>query len=268
MLIESLILLVILFLVNKLTMEKLKKVEDSIERIVGIISVMITNAFLIIYYIDRLNLPTTLKLSDNIDTQNWLSIITTCVSSIISSTIGGLIALGISREQIYENNKQNNENLRIQNAPMLKYEIKTENSEEVNFDFKDVIITNCDDQKTKSFDLFIEIKNIGLNNIKRIFVDFESEFVKENQRIFGNDDYISVERGKSIRIYKLFAVESGKEYKIKLNIYYEDVLQNWYCQVVDINYKAIEIYGPTHIRGNIEYKVNEEKIIDKKEIKI
>ena len=73
---------------------------------VGILGI-IGNIFLIIYYIDRFNLPTVLKINTNIDTQNWLMIITTCIASIISAAIGGLIAFGVARDQIKENNKQN-----------------------------------------------------------------------------------------------------------------------------------------------------------------
>lgn len=94
----------------------------------GVITIIIGNIFLIIYYIDRFNLSTILKINTNVDTQNWVMIITTCIASIISATIGGLIAFGIAINQIKENNMQNSENLRIQNMPMLKYEIKTEGS--------------------------------------------------------------------------------------------------------------------------------------------
>lgn len=63
-----------------------------------------------------------------------------------------------------------------------------------------------------------------------------------------------------------FALESGKEYEMKLKVYYEDVLQNWYCQIVDIDYNATTITNGSYPLGTVEYKVNEEILLDDKEV--
>ena len=266
MIIEIIIVVGSLIILNKWMLNSVKKSNDNIEKIVGVITIIITNIFLIIYYIDRFNLPTRLKINTNVDTQNWLMIITTCIASIISATIGGLIAFGIARDQIKENNKQNSENLRIQNMPMLKYEIKTEGSKNEETDIEHLIISNCEDKTSRPYDLFVSIKNIGLNNAKRIFVDFESEMVNDKYRILGKKSLISIEKNETQPIYRYFALESGKEYEMKLKVYYEDVLQNWYCQIVDINYNATTISNGLYPLGNVRYKINEEVLLENKEV--
>lgn len=266
MIIEIIIVVGSLIILNKWMLNSVKKSNDNIEKIVGVITIVISNIFLIIYYIDRFNLPTRLKINTNVDTQNWLMIITTCIASIISATIGGLIAFGIARNQIKENNKQNSENLRIQNMPMLKYEIKTEGSKKEDADIEHLIISNCEDASSRPYDLFISIKNIGLNNVKRIFVDFESAMVNNKNRILGKNNLIPIEKNETQEIYRYFALESGKEYEMKLKVYYEDVLQNLYCQIVDIDYKATTISNGSYPIGKVEYKVNEEVLLDDKEV--
>ena len=266
MIIEIILVVSSLLILNKWMINSIKKSKDNIEKIVGVITIIISNIFLVIYYIDRFNLPTMLKINTNVDTQNWLMIIATCIASIISAAIGGLIAFGIARDQIKENNKQNSENLRIQNMPMLKYEIKTEGSKNQKTDIEHLIISNCEDTTSIPYDLFVSIKNIGLNNVKRIFVDFESSMVNNKYRILGENSLIPIERNETQQIYRYFSLESGKEYEIKLKVYYEDVLQNWYCQIVDINYNATNISNGSYPLGIIQYKVNEEVLIDDKEI--
>lgn len=266
MIIEIILVIIGLIILNKLMLNYIDKSRDNIQKIVGIIVIIISNIFLLIYYVDRFNLPTILKISTNVDTQNWLIIITSCIASIISAAIGGLIAFRVARDQIEENNKQNSENLRIQNMPMLKYEIEAEGANDEKIDIEHLIITNCDDKTARPYNLFISIKNIGLNNVKRIFVDFESEMVDSTYRIMGKHSLVSIEKNETKQIYRYFALESGKEYEIKLKVYYEDVLQNWYCQIVDINYNATEISNGSYPIGIVNYKVNEEGLMDNKDI--
>ena len=114
--------------------------------------------------------------------------------------------------------------------------------------------------------MFISIKNIGLNNVKRIFVDFESSMVDNKYRILGKNNLIPIEKNETQEIYRYFALKSGKEYEMKLKVYYEDVLQNWYSQIVDLKYKATTISNGSYSIGNVEYKVNEEVLVNDKEV--
>ena len=69
-----------------------------------------------------------------------------------------------------------------------------------------------------------------------------------------------------MKIYKYFNLERGKEYPIKLKIYYQDVLQNWYYQTVDITYEATEINNGSYPVGIVNYKVSEELLLNNDEV--
>lgn len=265
MIIQIIAVVIFIIMLNKWTIKKMEKSEDLIERISYVILLAITDIYLIIYYFDRFNLLSMLGLDTNVNTQNWLIIITTCVSSIISSTIGGIIAFGIAKNQIKENNKQNIESLRIQNMPMLKYEIGTDCRENEALTDKDYINTIYLEQLYPIYDLSINIKNIGLNNIRRIMVDIESKVINKTYRILGKNSVIPIEKGEIKKIYKYLVLESGKDYTIKLNIYYEDVLQNWYKQVVEIYYTATTINDGTSQIGCLSYIVNTESLLTEQE---
>lgn len=159
------------------------------------------------------------------------------------------------------------ENLRIQIMPMLKYEITTTTIEENReIDLDHLIISNCKQKNTSTYELFILIKNIGLNNVKRIIIDFESAMVNSTYKIIGHNNIISVERNESKRIYRYFSLERDKEYPMKLKVYYEDVLQNWYYQTVDIEYKTTNYNKNSLQIGQVSYKVNEEILINDEEV--
>lgn len=92
MIIEIVLVVLSIIILNKWCFNQVNKEKETFEKVLYIIFIIITDIFLVIYYIDRFNLPTILKISDNINTQNWLNIIVNCISGVISASIGGLIA--------------------------------------------------------------------------------------------------------------------------------------------------------------------------------
>lgn len=261
------LLLLIIFLIYKLV----KKSSDLIERITYIVLAVIYISILIIYYLDRFNIPTQLGLDTNVNTKNWLEIVCNYITIMLSAGISVAVTIGITKYQIKKNNEDNDkrdrENLRIQNMPMLKYEIITtiiEENREIDLDY--LIISNCKPKNTSTYELFILIKNIGLNNVKRIIIDFESEMVNSTYKIIGHNSIISVEKNESKRIYRYFSLEADKKYPMTLKIYYEDVLQNWYYQTVDIECNAINYNKNSSQIAQVSYKVNEEILINSEEV--
>lgn len=265
--ISFIIISVVIFIFARLNY---KKCETGGEKIIFIFYVIIVIIPVIIYYSDIWNIPTKLKLTKNINSQNWLGFLFTYTSTIVSSIIGVTASIYIAYIQIRKNNEDNEkrdkENLRVQNMPMLKYEIKTTDIDDKKVDINHLIISNCNDQKSLTYDLFISIKNIGLNNVKRIIVDFESSIIKETDRIMGENTIIPIEKNKMMNVYRYIALESGKEYQMKLKVYYEDVLQNWYCQIINILYNATKLNNGSYPLGIVNYKVDEEVLIDSKEV--
>lgn len=261
------LLLLVLVLMYKL----LKKSSDFIEKIVYIVLAIIYVSILIIYYLDRFNIPTQLGLHTNVNTQLWLEIICNYITVMLSAGITIAVSIGITRYQIKKNNEDNDkrdkENLRIQNMPMLKYEIKTNGFEEkIEIDTEHLIISNCNGKNTSTYELFILIKNIGLNNVKRIIIDLESTILNKTNKIIDYNIIIPIEKNETKSIYRYFSLERDKEYPMKLIVYYQDVLQNWYCQTIDIRYEATKYNKNSSAIGKISYTVNEEILINKEKV--
>lgn len=262
MIVEILVVVILLTRYCHCMLKQIKKCKEIVEKVIDIILLIISVVFLIVYYADRFNLPSLLGMNKNVDTQNWLTIITTSTASIISSAIGGLIAFGIARNEIGENRRQNDENLRIQNMPMLKYKIKIKKIEYEAIDEEYLMATNCDVTKSSMYKLAIYIENVGLNNVKRIIVDIESSILNEEHRICGDSNLIFIPKDHKIEVNRYLMIENRKKYKLNLKVYYQDVLRNWYFQTIEI---IIDINKADNILAENEKvicKVNEEILLN------
>ena len=169
-----------------LSYRAIKKSNSLAEKISEIVLAMVMAVILVIYYLDRYDIPTALNLGMNIDTQNWLSFIGNYITGVISAVIGALVAVWTTIYQIKKNNEENNrrdkENLRIQNMPILKYDINTERKG--TGDLSELIVTNKENELGNAYNLNIILKNIGMNSIKNIIIDFKSPVI--NNSIYSN----------------------------------------------------------------------------------
>lgn len=239
-----------------------KKCKTGVEKIVLILYGITYLTPILIYYLDLWNIPSLLNLTNNINTQNWLAFLSSYTSSIVSTILGVTVSIYLALFQIRKNDedteKRDKENLRLQNMPLLKYKLDT----------YEVMISKPE-IKTKygdynKYTLNVELKNIGLNVIKNIKVDFNSE-INNNQiiRLKGKNTQIALEKNEEIIIKREFKLKpSDVPYKMNLIIFYEDVLNNWYKQNVEIDYNATKESTVGGYIGRINYSINEEKIID------
>ena len=187
-----------------------------------------------IYYLDKYDIPTCLGWTTNIDSKSWLGFLANYSAGIISAVISAVILVIVTILQIKKNNEDNikrdKENLRVQNMPILKYTINTDNRGKKESD--ELIIKSADNNHIYS--LNISIKNIGLNNIKSIKVDFKSPLIdKSIYRVLGNSSLEVLEKGEEIIISKFISLKSSKEpYDIEIIVYNEylisinDILSN------------------------------------------
>jgi len=247
-----------------------KKCEDDLEKSLYILLFFVYATPIFIYYLDRYNVPTWLGWNVNVNSQNWLSFMANYSSSVISAIISAVVLVIVTIVQINKNNEDNRkrdkENMRLQNMPILKY---TFNSEETKTrDLDELIITNIEDGIPYTFNIYL--KNIGLNNIKNLKVDLTSDFINNStERILGKNSIEVMEKGEEIIIRKFFSLKhSDIPYKITIRVYYQDVLSNWYNQVVEVKYTATNIFKPGGYIGIIDYQVKEEEQINIGEIKI
>ena len=245
-----------------------KKCNDDLEKSLYIVFFLTAIVPVVIYYLDRYNIPTCLGWSRNVNSQNWLSFLANYSTGIISATISAVVLVFVTILQIKKNREDNIErdkdNLRVQNMPILKYSIDTENKSQGSIE--ECIETNVKDGNL--YNLNISIKNVGLNNIKNIKVDFCSSLINNSVcRIWGNKSIEVLERQECIKINRFFSLNSSKEpYNFRIIVYYEDVLSNWYKQVLELNYSATNISNNGYI-GIVKYVVNKENQIDENAMK-
>ncbi len=263
----SLIFIGIMFF---LSYRAITKAESLAEKITELIMAMVMFIVLIIYYSDRYDIPTKLNLTMNINAQNWLSFIGNYVSSVISAIIGALVAFWTTIYQIKKNNEENNrrdkENLKIQNMPILKYDINTERKG--TGDLSELIVTNKENELGNAYNLNIILKNIGMNSIKNILIDFQSSVINNSiYRLLGKNAVNPLEKGEVIELNKYFSLKpSDKYYEMIIVIYYQDVLSNWYKQKVEIHYNANNILSNANYSGTLTFKVQKEVEIVEDEI--
>ena len=263
----SLIFIGIMFF---LSYRAITKAESLAEKITELIMAMVMFIVLIIYYSDRYDIPTKLNLTMNINAQNWLSFIGNYVSSVISAIIGALVAFWTTIYQIKKNNEENNrrdkENLKIQNMPILKYDINTERKG--TGDLSELIVTNKENELGNAYNLNIILKNIGMNSIKNILIDFQSSVINNSiYRLLGKNAVNPLEKGEAIELNKYFSLKpSDKYYEMIIVIYYQDVLSNWYKQKVEIHYNANNILSNANYSGTLTFKVQKEVEIVEDEI--
>ena len=253
------------------TYKSVKKTNSLSNKISDITIVLVITSVYVIYLLDTFNIPTVLGLSKNVNIDNWFSFVGNYLTGIITSIIGALIAVWTTLYQIRNNNeeteKRDKENARLQNLPLLKYAINTNKNVEANLE--NFIMTNEEVDKTeKVYRFSLSVKNIGLNNIKRLKVKLESEiFSKHARNIFGYDSIEMLEKDEEVIINKYFNLkEENVPYEMLITVFYEDVLSNWYKQTLKVEYIATNKFEVGGYIGEVKYLVNEEEIIDVKEV--
>ena len=253
-----------------LSYRAIKKSNSLAEKISEIVLAMVMAVILVIYYLDRYDIPTALNLGMNIDTQNWLSFIGNYITGVISAVIGALVAVWTTIYQIKKNNEENNrrdkENLRIQNMPILKYDINIERKG--TGDLSELIVTNKENELGNAYNLNIILKNIGMNSIKNIIIDFKSPVINNSiYRLLGKNAVNPVEKGEVIELNKFFSLKpSDKYYEMYIVLYYQDVLSNWYKQEIQIHYNASNIFDKGGYIGRLNYEVKKDVEINENEI--
>lgn len=267
MVINILTTIIILVMIAVFCYINYRKCKDDLEKSLYILLFFVSMVPIVIYYLDRYDVPTYLGWSINVDSQNWLSFLANYSAGIISAVISAVVLVIVTILQIKKNNEDNierdKENLRVQNMPILKYAIDTEDKGKC--ELEELIITNVDNGQ--AYSLNISIKNIGLNNIKNIKVDFKSPLINKSiYRILGSCSLEVLEKGEEIIINRFFSLKSSEEpYDMDIIVYYEDVLSNWYRQILKVHYTATSISKGGYI-GIARYEVNKEELIKETDI--
>ena len=208
---------------------------------------------IVIYILDKNNIPTKLNLIDNMNSQNWLNFLATYLSAIITAASSSLFLFLITEHQINKSDDSNKENLRIQNIPLLKYTF----TNNVNFD-KAIYLDIYKEMAENVAELKLIMKNVGLSTIKDIYIminNSKSKYKLDNQNL--------IEKEESREIDFLFMSPKGA-HKLSFIIYYKDILNNWYSQNIELNYEFTDYSRKIQI---ISFDVKDERLLEDKTLK-
>ncbi len=223
---------------------------------------MVMIVFLIIYYLDRYDIPSKFNLGLNVNTQNWLSFIGNYVTGIISSIIAALVAVWTTLYQIKKNNEENDkrdkENFRIQNMPLIKYDCIEGKESKTGLTQLD---TNIDNNKGVVQQITISLKNIGLNTIRKYYIKVESEILKHEYTFNVNNENV-IEKGQEIIIPFVMRLETSKTYFFEFTIFYQDLLLNTYKQRVQLKYTLYSYNDGSRYNWIHKFDIKNEENID------
>lgn len=239
-----------------------KKSNSLAEKICYIILAIVDATILIIYYLDRFNVPTEFGWNANINTQNWLNFIATYTTGIISAGIAALVSVFVTIYQIKKNNEENDkrdkENFRIQNMPLLKYDCVQGRNTSVELTQLD---TNIEEDKGVIQQITLSLKNIGLNSIRKYYMKIESNILKRKY-IFEIAKESVVEKGQEVIIPFVLRLKTEEIYNFKITLYYQDLVFNIYEQDVKLEYKLSSVNDGLNYYSDYKFMVQEEKQID------
>ena len=218
---------------------------------------------IILYILDVYNIPTKLGLMDNLNFSKWTKFLTDYVSSIISVFVSSAFLIIITFMQVDVTNQQNiklnNENLRIQNFPLLKYYFTRDLIDSDIFNDNHEVILCKNDDETGELNFTMEIENIGLNTVRKVYLEIKSDIlnIDKNFELYNQS---SIEKNQKIKKNIIIQGVSSGKYNLDIIVYYQDLLKNWYEQTLHLNISLSDINNPTSSEINSFY-VEEENLL-------
>ena len=236
-----------------------KETESDLEKTIYDILTFALVFLFLVYLLDRFNLPSKFGYTKNVDSSDWVSIITNNSIVIFTTLLNSAFLIFVTRKQIEasykdnlkinkkmneENAKLNNEMQRIQNLPFLRYNFTNERLEgPILCENKKWFFSNQDDSNNGLIDFTMEIENIGLNAVRKVCLEVESELLKKSEHFeFCNQSNLEKNEIKK-KEFIITNVDKGT-YKMKVFVYYQDLLKNWYKQQIDLVLVNSSIYTP------------------------
>lgn len=242
---------------------KAHKVENDFEKALYYVILAAILFPIILYILDVYNIPTKLGLMDNLNFSKWTKFLTDYVSSIISVFVSSAFLIIITFMQVNVTNQQNiklnNENLRIQNFPLLKYYFTRDLIDSDIFNDNHEVILCKNDDETGELNFTMEIENIGLNTARKVYLEIKSDIlsIDKNFELYNQS---SIEKNQKIKKNIIIQGVSSGKYNLDIIVYYQDLLKNWYEQTLHVNIPLSDINNPTSSEINSFY-VEEENLL-------
>lgn len=252
--IQLLLSVVLIVFSIKIFIKGYKDAKNEFEQVLYIVLSIAIMFPLVIYYLDRYNIPSRLGYTENINSSEWVSILMNYSAAIITAIIGAIFLVYVTFKQMNEtyrdNIKLNNETQRIQNMPFLNYNFTHEKINEKLFGEKQKwIFSNHDAGNSDSIDFTMEVENIGLNAVRKIYLEVESELFNKKE-IFELCNQSNIDKNEIKKKEFIITNVSKGTYKIEIIVYYQDLLKNWYKQKIHLTISVTNVYDSKTCSNN------------------
>lgn len=241
-----------------------KKCSNYYEKILFTYFCFIIFLITILYYIDFYNIPSYFGWNKNININEWHSFLFSFCGIILGEMFAGIILYFMTKMQITETidaEKENNKiEHRINNMPLLIYEFRNVSNKDSIF-----IKTNIENN-TIPVNLNLSIKNIGLNTTKKCFVKIFGDVIKSDNEseVYQLPNQGCIEKNATQVISFLINLKRNNKYNFDFDIYYQDLMNNWYLQHIDLEYNLTNYFRTnSSYLSNNRLIVYEEKLLDK-----
>lgn len=238
-------IIVLLFCMGSIyyVIKNIKRAESFFEKTFILLYLFVYSVPATLYILDAYNIPTKLNIFSKVNMGKWNDFMGPYITTIVGNIVSGAILLLITRWQIGKQIESNNEDKRIQNAPILKYNITNEyieGSEEFH-------LLNGINKKTHPYNIFLNIENIGLNHARNFKIDIYGINNKRLKTYTNDNNQSIIKKDENIKIDLIIDLEKNEKSKIiKLYVFYDDFLKNKYRQDVTLNISASEESGFEH----------------------
>lgn len=216
-----------------------RKCKNQFEKTIYILFVVSETFIVLLYYLDRYNVPTMLGWNENVDTQNWLSILSGFGTNILAEILGGVILFFVTIMQLNrtldDNRQRDKEERRINNLPLLSYKITNYYCDADRYHTLPTIFDN-----EQNIQISLSVKNIGMNAVKDCYIEIISDAFKENY-CFRLQEQGCIDKGDEKSINCLLNLNIG-QHTFFMKVYYEDLINNWYLQEIKLLYPVSETY--------------------------
>lgn len=251
--------LLIAFLVLHRDFKNEKDIFVRIAMVLGISSIILPS---IVYFADYYNISAFFNKKGTLNSIEWFQFVSMLASSISGACISGVILYLFNQQQLNYQRHESSESKRIENAPLMKYFVIV--SKQQDYLFRKQV--NSIEKDSYDYSILLNVANIGLNHAKHVRFEIPNiEGACDN--IFNLDNSQSIlKKDNDVWICLDFEFHYKKELvkNIKIDVYYEDMLNNNYKQELQFDAKLTSVnngkfYLMTIIDNNL--KVEDEKLI-------
>lgn len=252
--------IIIICLIVIIFLRGIKKASTNIEKILLSCTCVIILIPIIIYLIDLSNIPTLLGLGIEVSLSDWRNYILQYISAIAGAIIGAITLVLVTfapLKKSYENSLSiNNEMVRLQNLPLLKYELI-----DVNIECDNLHVLETKNKQGVLTDINIKIQNVGLNAARNCYMKIESDFLVKSY-IFDISKSQIIEKNNEVFLKLCLDLAAGA-YNFKVTLFYQDVLYNCYKQEIILKCVQTGIFSQYNCILTGQVIVNNETKIDK-----